>query len=37
MYTNAVGLDADGRENLLPYGDMVFNGWSREASASKFI
>ena len=27
VFPNAVGLDADGRENLLPYGDMVFNGF----------
>ena len=26
VFPDAVGLDADGRENLLPYGDMVFNG-----------
>jgi cytochrome P450 len=27
VFPDAVGLDADGRENLLPYGDMVFNGF----------
>lgn len=27
VFADAVGLPADGRENLLPYGDMVFNGF----------
>ena len=27
VFPDAIGLDADGRENLLPYGDMVFNGF----------
>jgi 4-methoxybenzoate monooxygenase (O-demethylating) len=27
VFPDAVGLDTDGRENLLPYGDMVFNGF----------
>jgi len=27
VFPDAVGLDAEGRENLLPYGDMVFNGF----------
>jgi 4-methoxybenzoate monooxygenase (O-demethylating) len=27
VFPDAVGLDGDGRENLLPYGDMVFNGF----------
>ncbi len=27
VFGDAVGLSADGRENLLPYGDMVFNGF----------
>ncbi|MGH6670649.1 MAG: cytochrome P450 [Xanthobacteraceae bacterium] len=27
VFPDAVGLDADGRANLLPYGDMVFNGF----------
>lgn len=27
VFPDAVGLDPDGRENLLPYGDMVFNGF----------
>ena len=27
VFPDAVGLDADGREHLLPYGDMVFNGF----------
>jgi cytochrome P450 len=27
VFPDAVGLDASGRENLLPYGDMVFNGF----------
>ena len=27
VFPDAIGLDAEGRENLLPYGDMVFNGF----------
>jgi cytochrome P450 len=27
VFADAVGLPAEGRENLLPYGDMVFNGF----------
>jgi cytochrome P450 len=27
VFPDAVGLDAEGREHLLPYGDMVFNGF----------
>jgi 4-methoxybenzoate monooxygenase (O-demethylating) len=27
VFADAVGLGEDGRENLLPYGDMVFNGF----------
>ena len=27
VFPDAIGLDAQGRENLLPYGDMVFNGF----------
>jgi cytochrome P450 len=27
VFPDAVGLDGEGRENLLPYGDMVFNGF----------
>jgi cytochrome P450 len=27
VFPDAVGLDAEGRDNLLPYGDMVFNGF----------
>jgi len=27
VFADAVGLPPDGRENLLPYGDMVFNGF----------
>lgn len=27
VFPDAIGLDAGGRENLLPYGDMVFNGF----------
>jgi 4-methoxybenzoate monooxygenase (O-demethylating) len=27
VFPDAVGLDAEGRQNLLPYGDMVFNGF----------
>ena len=27
VFPDAVGLDGDGREHLLPYGDMVFNGF----------
>lgn len=27
VFPDAVGLSADGRENLLPYGDLVFNGF----------
>ena len=45
VFADAVGLPSEGRENLLPYGDMVFNGFgpindrftTRLASAKRAI